>query len=137
MALVSLLAACAVVLRVLIIIIAGAMVVGLRQEIWAVIRRKPKWKAHLTSAVFTLLVVAGAIICSVNIFPDAGWHISRTTRLIVVNLGLGLFLIAVLTGLYRRALKSGPDKARAALLTGMAFFIPGIAFVALLTNGGG
>lgn len=132
----SILAATAVAMRVAIVLIACAMVVGLWAENWAVIRRKPGWQAHLTSLVFTLLVVAGAIISSVNVFPDAGWHIDPQARLFVVVLGLGLFLIGVLTGLYRRACKTGPDKARAALLSGVAMIFPGLALVALLTNGG-
>ena len=133
----SVLAAIAVAMRVLLILLALAMVIGLRAENWAVIRRKPRWQAHLSSLVFTVLVVAGALISSVNIFPDAGWHIDHETRLAVVVTGLGLFLVATLTGLYRRALKSGPDKARAALLTGVAMILPGIALVVLLTSKGG
>ena len=132
----SLLAALSVSMRVCLILIACAMVVGSRAELWAVLRRKPGWKAHLSQAVFCLLVVAGAIISSVNLFPDAGWHIPRDLRLAVVDLGLGLFLIATLTGLYRRACKSGPDQARAALLTGIAMLVPGIGLVVLLTRAG-
>ena len=133
----SFLAATAVTLRVALILMAAAMNVGFRTEIWVVLRKKPGWQTHLSTFVFTALVNAGAIICSVNVFPDAGWEISRTLRLTVVNMGLGVFLVGVLTGLYRRALKSGPEKARAAMLCGAALLLPGIAFVALLTGGGG
>lgn len=133
----SILAAIAVALRVALILIAAAMVVGLRCENWAVIRRSPGWQQHLSTFVFTVLVVAGALISSVNVFPDAGLAIPRHVRLTVVVTGLGLFLIGVLTGLYRRALRSGPDKARAAILSGVALFLPGVGLVALLTTGGG
>ena len=129
-------AATAVAQRVALIILALAMIVGLRRECWAVIAKKPGWIVHLSTFIFTLLVVAGAIISSVNVFPDAGWHIPRALRLFVVNIGLGLFLVAVLTGLYRRALRAGPENARAAVLAGIALLIPGLGLVALLTSSG-
>lgn len=132
----DLLSAIAVALRVSIIIIAGAMVVGLWRENWAVIKRKPGWRVHLTSTIFTAMVVAGAIISSVNVFPDAGWSIPRDVRLAVVNFGLSLFLVGTLTGLYRRALRSGPEQARAAFLTGIAIVAVGCAFVVLLHAAG-
>jgi hypothetical protein len=131
-----LLAAIAVALRVALILIACAMVVGLRGEIWAVVRRRSGWQAHLSTATFTALVTAGAVISSVNVFPDAGWAIPREARLAVVNIGLALFLIGTLTGLYRRALRAGPDKARAAFLSGVALLVPGGGLVALLTVSG-
>ena len=112
------------------------MVIGLRQENWAVIKRKPGWRVHLTSTIFTAMVVAGAIISSVNVFPDAGWSIPRDVRLAVVNFGLSLFLVGTLTGLYRRALRSGPEQARAAFLTGIAIVVVGCAFVVLLHAAG-
>lgn len=129
-------AAVAVALRVLLILLAAAMCVGLRSEIWAVVRKRPGWHKHLSSAVFAGLVVAGAIISSVNLFPDAGLAIPRTLRLAVVNLGLSLFLVATITGLYRRALKAGPDRARAAFLTGTSMVIPAVGLVWLLTVSG-
>ena len=132
----DLLGAIAIALRVALILIACAMLVGLRGEIWAVLARKPGWQAHLSSAVFTALVAAGAIISSVNVFPDAGLAIPREARLAVVNTGLALFLIGTLTGLYRRALRTGPEKARAAFLSGVALLVPGGGLVALLTVSG-
>lgn len=126
------LSAIAVSLRVSLIIIAGAMLIGLWRENWAVVTRKPGWRVHLTSTIFTAMVVAGAVISSVNVFPDAGWEIPRVVRLSVVNLGLALFLVGTLTGLYRRALRSGPDKARAAFFTGLALVAVGSAFAVLL-----
>lgn len=132
----DLLSAIAVSLRVSIIIIAGAMIVSLWRENWAVITLKPGWRVHLTSTIFTTMVVAGAIISSVNVFPDAGWSFPRDVRLGVVNFGLSLFLVGTLTGLYRRALRSGPEQARAAFLTGIAIVVVGCAFVVLLHAAG-
>ncbi|MBB3034066.1 hypothetical protein [Alteriqipengyuania lutimaris] len=132
----TILAAIAVALRVALILLACAMLIAFRGELWSVIRRKPGWKRHLSTAIFTGLVIAGAIISSVNVFPDAGLPIARETRLAIVNLGLGMFLVATLTGFYRRALRCGPEKARAALLSGMALLLPGVGFVWLLTVAG-
>lgn len=132
----DILSAIAVALRVSLILIAGAMLVSLRQEIWAVVARKRGWKVHLSTAIFVAMVVAGAIISSVNVFPDAGWPIPRDVRLGVVNFGLSLFLVGTLTGLYRRALRSGPEQARAAFLTGIAIVAVGCAFVVLLHAAG-
>lgn len=132
----DILSAIAVALRVSLILIAGAMLVSLRQEIWAVIVRKRGWKVHLSTAIFVAMVVAGAIISSVNVFPDAGLPIPRDVRLGVVNFGLSLFLVGTLTGLYRRALRSGPEQARAAFLTGIAIVAVGCAFVVLLHAAG-
>lgn len=129
-------AALAVALRVALIVIACAMMVGLRRELWAVVARQDGWRVHLSTLIFTALVVAGAIISSVNLFPDANWYIPRQFRLFVVNLGLAIFLAGTLTGLYRRALRSGPDKARAAFLSGLALLIPGVGLVWLLRVSG-
>jgi hypothetical protein len=130
------LAAIAVALRVSLFLILVAMAVGMRSEIWAVLTKRKGWRVHLTTAIFFAFVLAGAIISSVNIFPDAGWHIDRTTRLAIVNIGLAVFLVATLSGLYRRAMRSGPEKARAAFLTGVAMCVPGIGLVWLLTEAG-
>jgi len=130
------LAALAVSLRVSLILLALAMLIAFRRENWSVLRRLPGWKRHLSTAIFTGLVMAGAIISCVNLFPDAGWPIPRDVRLAIVNIGLGMFLVATLTGLYRRALRSGPEKARAAFLSGMALLVPGAGFVWLLTVSG-
>ncbi|WP_370180231.1 hypothetical protein [Alteriqipengyuania sp.] len=130
------LAAIAVALRVALVLIACAMMLSHRIEIWAVVRRRNGWKRHLSSVVFCALVAGGAVISSVNIFPDAGWAIARDTRLAIVNLGLAIFMIGVLTGLYRRALRAGPEKARAAFLTGFALLLPGAGLVWLLTMSG-
>lgn len=132
----DLLAALAVALRVALILLACAMLIAFRHENWSVLRRKRGWKRHLSTTIFTGLVTAGAIISSVNVFPDAGWPIAREVRLGIVNLGLGMFLVATLTGFYRRALRCGPEKARAALLSGMAMIVPGVGFVWLLTVSG-
>lgn len=130
------LSAIAVSLRVSIIIIAGGMVVSFWRENWSVVTLKTGWKAHLSTFIFTVMVMAGAIISSVNVFPDAGWLIPRDVRLGVVNFGLSLFLVGTLTGLYRRALRSGPEQARAAFLTGIAIVAVGCAFVVLLHAAG-
>lgn len=132
----DILGAIAISLRVALILIACAMAVGLRSEIWAVVTRKPGWQAHLSTTIFAALVTAGAVISSVNVFPDAGWAIPREARLAVVNIGLALFLIGTLTGLYRRALRTGPEKARAAFLSGVALLVPGGGLVALLIVSG-
>lgn len=132
----DLLAALSVTMRTALIVIAVAMVWKFRREWWAVLRHRPGWKPHLSTFILTVMVVGGAIISSVNIFPDAGLSISRNARLGVVNFGLAVFLIGTLTGLYRRATKSGPDKARAAFLSGLAMLLPGVALVWLLVSSG-
>ena len=132
----SILAAFVVTQRVALILLACAMMVGLRRELWAVITCKPSWRAHLSSFVFVAMVAAGAIISSANMFPDANWYIPRNLRLVIVATGLSLFLVGTLTGLYRRALLSGPVRARAAFLTGLAFVAPGVGLMWLLTESG-
>lgn len=133
----DILSAISVTLRVTIILLACAMVIGWWRPLLAVLLRQPGWRGHLSSFVATALAVGGAVISSVNIFPDAGWTIPRDLRLLVVNLGLAVFCVGLLTSIYRRALRSGPDKARCAFLSGLAFIIPGVGLVALLTIGGG
>ena len=132
----SVLAAYSVTLRVALILIACAMVVALRDEVWTVIRKKPGWPARLATVIFVATVSGGAIISSVNMFPDAGWYIHRDVRLTVVATGLSLFMVGVLAGLYRRALRSGPDRARKAFFCGLALIPPGIGFMWLLTESG-
>lgn len=132
----SLLAALAVALRVALILIAASLVVTLRSEMWAVVRQSRGWTAHLSTTVFVTMVFAGAVISSVNVFPDAGWEISRNLRLSIVNVGLSIFIIGALTGIYRRALRAGPTKARGAFLAGLALLIPGGGLVWLLMVSG-
>ena len=126
----------AVAIRVALILITCAMALSLRSELWAVIVRRPGWRVHLSTAIFFSLVAGGAVISSVNLFPDAGWPISRALRLAVVNFGLSVFMVGTLTGLYRRALRTGPEQARAAFLTGLAIVAVGAGFVGLLMAGG-
>ncbi len=132
----DLLAAIAVSLRVCIIVMALAMVVGWRRQCLAVILRRPGWKANLSAFIVTTLALAGAVGSSANIYIDAGWAIEPRARLAISNIGLALFCVGLLTSIYRRALRSGPEKARAALLSGVALMVPGIALVAVLAIGG-
>ena len=127
---------CAVSTRTVIIITAIGMILGSHKEIWSVLRHKEGWKAHLTQTVFVGLVVSGAIICSGNIFADGGWHIPEKARLLLVNIGLLLFLAFTFTGLYRRALKAGPENARKSMLGGLVNIAVGGAFVWLLMVNG-
>lgn len=132
----SLLAAIAVALRVCIILLALAMVIGWWRQCLAVILRKPGWRIHLSPCIVTVLAVAGGIGSSVNIYIDADWYIDPDVRLAISNIAQGLFCIGLLTSIYRRALRSGPEKARAALLSGVALMVPGAALVAVLAIGG-
>ena len=132
----SLLGYTAVAARTVIMITACGMVVTSYKEIWAVLTRRVGWKASLTQVVFVGLVFGGAIISSANIFPDGGWHIPNRIRLFIVNLGLFLFVAFTFTGLYRRALKSGPENARKSMLLGLTNIVVGAGFVWLLMVNG-
>ena len=130
------LAATSVTLRVMIILIACAMNVGWWHKTWAVVMQRPGWKGHLSGFIATTFATGAAIGCSVNMFPDAGWHIDETFRLAVLDLGMAMIVVALLTSLYRRALRTGPEKARAAFLCGTGLMIPAIGLVVLLMAGG-
>ena len=133
----SLLAAIAVTFRVIFNLIAGAMLIGWWQGHWAVLSQKRGWQAHLSNFVVTAIASGIAFGSLFNVFPDAGWHIPETVRLAGLNAGMAVILVGLLTALYRRALRAGPEKARAAFLCGFALVIPAAGFVFLLTIGGG
>lgn len=119
-------------MRVLIVILAVSMLIGARRELWCVVIRCPGWKAQLSTFAMTVMMMGAAVISVVNVFPDIGMSISRQFRLAVVDVGLGLFLVGTLTGIYRRALRCGHDLARAALLSGLALIVPFAGLVTLL-----
>lgn len=123
-------------LRTVIEILWVSMAVGLRKELWCVIVRCPGWRVHLSSAIFFVLVTGGAVISAGNIVPDLGLYIPRGLRLAIVNIGLAIFIIGAMAGLYRRALRSGPEKTRAAVLSGFALLVPFAGLVTLLATRG-
>lgn len=133
----SLLASFAVMLRVFTILLGLALVIGRWRICWNVIVKGPNWRGDLASFVFTVAALGGAIICSVNIFPDAGWQIDRNLRLLMVNLGLSMFICSILTSVYRNALRVSHETARKAFLSGLCLILPAAAFVALLLLAGG
>ncbi|NVD43489.1 hypothetical protein [Qipengyuania atrilutea] len=133
----SLGAAIAVTFRIMMILLACAMVIGWWEKFLAVLLRRPGWKGHLSSFVVTVIALGCAIGSSVNMFPDAGWHINENLRLFVLNIAMAMIICGLLTSVYRRALRAGPEAARAAFLSGLLLIFPASGFVALLTIYGG
>lgn len=132
----TILAAISVTLRVMIMLLAAAMVVGWWSKIAAVIMMRPGWKGHLSGFIATVMAVGVAIGSSTNIFPDADIPIPDTIRLAGVDLGLALIVLGILTSIYRRSLRSGPVVARRVFFSGLALIVPALGFVVLLTLGG-
>ncbi|QQN73963.1 hypothetical protein [Croceicoccus sp. YJ47] len=133
----TILTAIAVTARVMLILLTCALIIGRWRQLWAVLSKQAGWPTHLSEFIVVSMAIGGSVISAVNIFPDAGWHIPNALRLAVVDVGLVLFCIALLTHVYRTARKSGPDKARKAMLCGCGMCVPAAGFVVLLTMGGG
>lgn len=132
----SFLEAIAVTFRTMMFLITVAMWIGHWRAARDVLLQRPGWKGSLSTVCF-LTIMSGISFGSIfNVFPDAGWFIARWLRLAGLNVGMAVIVIGMLTVLYRQALRSGPDKARKAFLSGFAMLVPAAGFVALLMTAG-
>lgn len=122
--------------RITLIIVVAGVSIFWAETIWSMFKKIRNWRIVPTYLSFIFMAAGGGIISAVEAISGSGVAVSSFVELTATNVGLAFFNMGILTFIYSRAKKCGPNAAHTNFKWALALIIPTIVLVVILTLGG-